>query len=65
MLPEPTPERTGILVLCDLRDPDAWARAGADREAWGRGLADVHPMGLNHVLIVFRPGGAGALEAAS
>lgn len=54
-------------VLYDLRVLSAWERASADREAWGRGMTDVHCMGLNHVLITFGPVNAGSsdMEAAS
>ena len=45
-------------VLYDLRDPEAFERARTDREAWGKDHAHVHPVGLNHVLLVFWPGGA-------
>ena len=45
-------------VLYDLRIPGAFERAREDREAWGREYAAVSPMGLDHVLIAFVPGGA-------
>jgi hypothetical protein len=48
MLPEASPEGTEVLVLYDLRDPDAW----------GRSFTVVYPWGLDYVLIAFRPGGA-------
>ena len=53
-----------VWVLYDLRDPDHWQRAREDREEWGRGLSDVHPLDHDHVLITFYPGGAGAEAAA-
>jgi hypothetical protein len=65
LAPEPLYPKSdaAIWVLYDLRDPVAWERARADRQAWGRGLSDVHPCGLDHVLIAFRAGGASrALE---
>ncbi len=66
MIPKGEPRDT-VWVLFDLRIPGAWERARADREAWGRGMTDVHSMGLDHVLIAFRSGNAGSsdLEAAS
>jgi hypothetical protein len=60
MLPEVRPEHT-VVVLYDLRE--GWDEALADRERWGREHTDVYPMGLDHVLLVFRPGGA--MEAAA
>ena len=56
-------DRTGILVLYDRRALEARERAGSDRKVWGRGLADMHPMRPDHVLIEFRADGA--LETAS
>ena len=64
MLPEANPESTEILVLYDLRDPEAWERARADQDAWGRAFTSVYPWGLDHVLIAFRPGDASEASAA-
>ena len=47
-----------IWVLYDLRDLEGWQRAHEDLEAWGREYAVVFVMGLHHILMVFRPGGA-------
>jgi hypothetical protein len=47
-----------LWVLYDLRNPEGRQRARKDWEAWGKDYADVYPMGLDHVLLVFRPGGA-------
>ena len=50
-------------VLYDLRIPGAFGQARDDREAWGKRYADIYPMGLDHVLLVFRPGGAQRLAS--
>jgi hypothetical protein len=55
------PEST--LVLYDLRDVEAWKRAGKDRRAWGRELTEVHDLDRDHVVIEFKAGGA--LEASA
>lgn len=66
MLPEAAQSGTGILVLYDLRDPDAWQAAHDASEAWGREWTQTHHFGVDHVLIDFRPGGASSsMEAAS
>jgi hypothetical protein len=46
------------LVLYDLRDPEAWARAGRERAAWGHERATIHALDNDHVVIEFRAGGA-------
>ncbi len=46
------------LVLYDLRDPEAWDRAGRERRAWGRERAVSHAVDNDHIVIEFRPGGA-------
>lgn len=51
-------EEHSTLVLYDLRIPGALKQARDDREAWGKQYTDVYRMGLDHVLLVFRPGGA-------
>jgi hypothetical protein len=53
-----------IWVVYDLRDPDQWERTRDDRDTWGRGLSEVHSLDLDHVVIVFYPGGAGSRAAA-
>ncbi len=52
-----------IAVLYDLRDPDAWERAGRERRAWGRERTVVHALDNDHVVIEFMPGGARELSA--
>ncbi len=54
-----------IAVLFDLRDPEAWERAGRERRAWGRKLTTIHTLDNDHVVIVFLPGGAADLEASA
>jgi hypothetical protein len=61
MLPEARLEHS-IVVLVDLRE--GWSEARADRERWGREHTDIYPMGLDHVLLVFRPGGDSEEAAA-
>jgi hypothetical protein len=63
MIPESWPERT-VWVAYDLRDPDQWEQARQDREAWGKALATVHTLDVDHVVIAFYPGGAGSQAAA-
>jgi hypothetical protein len=60
MLPEAPSEHT-IVVLYDLRE--AWEEARTDRERWGRGRTDVYRLGLDHVILVFHPGGAAEVAA--
>lgn len=50
------PEST--LVVYDLRDAEAWARAGRECRAWGLGMIEIHELDLDHVLIEFKAGGA-------
>lgn len=50
-------------VLYDLRIPGAFKQARDDRAAWGKQCADVYPVGLDHVLLIFRPGGARRLAS--
>jgi hypothetical protein len=47
----------GQLVIYDLRDPQAWRRAHRERAAWGRLRSEIHPLGNDHVVIEYRPGG--------
>lgn len=64
MLPEARPGRIGAVVKAyDLRDPEAWERAGRERAAWGREMSEIHRLDNDHVIIVFKPGGA--LEASA
>ena len=64
MLPDTRPEHIGAVVkIYDLRDPDAWERAGRERAAWGRKRTEIHRLDNDHVAIEFKPGGA--LEASA
>lgn len=47
-----------MVVLFDLRDPDAWLEAGAIRKAWGSRFSEVHALDTDHVAVVLKPGGA-------
>ncbi len=58
----PTDADEAIVVLYDLRDPDAWERAGRERRAWGRERTVVHALDNDHVVIEFMPGGARELR---
>jgi hypothetical protein len=51
------------MKVYDLRDPDAWERAGRERAAWGRMWTEIHTLDNDHVIIEFKPGGA--LEASA
>ena len=71
ILPENEPRRTphpaspggsARVTVYDLRDPEAWAQASADRDAWGRDWSEIHPLDNNHVAIAFKS--RGPLEAA-
>lgn len=53
----------GMIVVYDLRDPDQWAGARRDREAWGRERSEIYALDNDHVAVEFRPGGA--LEASA
>jgi hypothetical protein len=63
MVHDGCPPRT-VWIVYDLSDPHQWERAREDREAWGRGLSDVHALDGDHVLIAFYPGGAASQAAA-
>lgn len=52
-----------IWTIYDLRDPETWNRAGREHCAWGVEYADVHRLDGDHVVIVYRPGGARRLAA--
>ena len=51
-------DRPATLVVYDLRDSEAWTRAGRERAAWGRERATIHALDDDHVVIKFRAGGA-------
>jgi hypothetical protein len=53
-----SPEHTGSMKVYDLRDPEAWERAGRERAAWGRIWTEIHTLDNDHVIIEFKPGGA-------
>jgi hypothetical protein len=44
-----------LLVVYDLRDPDAWRAADHHRATWGRLYTDIVALDYDHVLLVFRP----------
>jgi hypothetical protein len=46
-----------IAIVYDLRDPGAWHQAHAHRGMWGKLYTDVHTLDLDHIALVFRPGG--------
>jgi hypothetical protein len=58
--PEVYPISAGesTLVLYDLRDPEAWKRAGRERAGWSNRRAKVHAVGLEHIVIEYMAGGA-------
>jgi len=47
-----------LLVIYDLRDPEARERARRDRQAWGRKLSEIHRVDDDHVAIEYKSGGA-------
>jgi hypothetical protein len=59
----PNDAHEAIVAAYDLRDPDAWERAGRERRAWGRERTVVHALDDDHVVIEFMPGGARELSA--
>jgi hypothetical protein len=63
MREESTTPREGVLVAVDLRDAEAWTRAGRELRAWGREHSIVHVFDNDHIAIEFQPGGA--LEASA
>jgi hypothetical protein len=64
ILPEARPEHIGPVVkVYDLRDPDAWERAGRERAAWGRQWSEIHRLDIDHIIIEFKPGGAREVSA--
>jgi hypothetical protein len=48
----------GAVVIYDMRGPEARARVGRERAAWGRERATIHTLDNDHVVIEFRAGGA-------
>lgn len=46
------------LVLYDLRDIEAWERAGRERQAWGTERTEIHTLDNDHLVIEFWPGAA-------
>ena len=62
IIPKSGPDHIGAVVkVYDLRDPEAWERAGREHAAWGRERSEIHRLDNDHVIIEFKPGGA--LEA--
>lgn len=51
-------EATSTLVIYDLRDPEAWAKAGDVRKVWGKAHSEVHTLDADHIAVVLKPGGA-------
>jgi hypothetical protein len=52
MIPELNRQHT-VLVLYDLRDPEAWTEAHAASERWGRERTSGYPIDLDHVVVEF------------
>jgi hypothetical protein len=44
-----------LIVLYDLRYPDAWQAAHRHRAAWGKLYTDIYALSDDRVLLVFRP----------
>jgi hypothetical protein len=44
-----------VIVVYDLRDPDAWQAARRHRDMWGRLHTDVFWLDGEHVALCFRP----------
>lgn len=44
-----------LLVVYDLRDPDAWRAAHHHRGLWGKLYCDIVALDYDHVLLAFRP----------
>ena len=44
-----------VIVVYDLRDPDARQAAHRHRSFWGKLYTDVHALDDHRVLLVFRP----------
>lgn len=65
IVPDEEGRRTEFWVVYDLADAEQWTRAGEDRRAWGRGMSQVFTLDTDHIVIVFRPGGATGLEASA
>jgi len=52
MAPQTTAQ---LLVVYDLRDPDAWQAAHRHRNYWGKTHTHVHYLEENVVVLTFRP----------
>ena len=48
-------ERMGLLIVFDLRDPEAVRRFYEERAAW-REQADIEMLDLDHAVLIVRPG---------
>jgi hypothetical protein len=44
-----------VIVVYDLRDPDAWQAARRHRSTWGKLYTDIYDLDLDHIALVFRP----------
>jgi hypothetical protein len=44
-----------LVVLYDLRDPDAWQAAHRHRAWWGKLYTDIYDLGSDCIALVFRP----------
>jgi hypothetical protein len=55
MITEFWPENS-VIVVYDLRE--CFEKACTDRESWGREHTSVYPLGLEHIVVAFHPGGA-------
>ena len=58
-----TPDTGAVVKIYDLRDPEAWERAGRERAAWGRERSEIHRLDNDHVIIEFKPGGGQEVSA--
>jgi hypothetical protein len=50
-----TAELLPLVRVYDLRDPDAWRAAHRHRGYWGKLYTDIHTLGSDRVILVFRP----------
>jgi hypothetical protein len=46
-----------LIVLYDLRDPDAWQTARRHHALWGKLYTDIHALDYDHIALVFRSAG--------
>jgi hypothetical protein len=51
------PSLEGLLIVYDLRDPDAWEAARRHRALWGKLYTDIYPLDYDHIALVFRSAG--------